>query len=79
MVAETPKLVYCPRCKKRGVSTVLGKAAPTSFHYHQKGAPSIVSLWGLNILTCEEVVGEHGSGLKCGYQLVLDQRLDNHT
>ena len=79
MATQKPEMLYCPRCKERGVSTALVKATPTSCHYQHKGSPSITVVWGLNVLTCEAEVGSKGSGLKCGYQLILDQRIDNHT
>ena len=79
MATQKPEMLYCPRCKERGVSTALVKATPTSCHYQHKGSPSITVVWGLNVLTCEAEVGSKGSGLKCGHQLILDQRIDNHT
>lgn len=79
MTTVAPRMVYCPKCKDRGVNTPLIKATPTSLQYAHGESPTIVSMWGLNTIICEREVGRHGSGVKCGYEMVLDQRIDNHT
>ena len=74
MVAETPTLLYCPRCKDRGVRTPLLRKAPTSLEYRHGESHHIIVIWGMAVVTCERDIGRRGSGMKCGYEVVIDQR-----
>ena len=75
MATQTPTMMYCPRCKERGVKTPLVKLTPTSTEYRHGESPSITNIGGIQLIRCEREVGRRGSGVRCGYSEIIDQTI----
>ena len=75
MATQTPQRLECPRCKKRGVNTLLVMQTPTSLEYRHGESPTIINIGGVQIIRCEREIGRRGSGVRCGYSEIIDQTI----
>lgn len=65
-------MLYCPRCKERGVNTPMVKVKGNVQEYLHGESPSLKSIGGVHIITCNRAVGNRNSGIKCGYSTIID-------